>query len=201
VVLWAPQIYFNHCNIKVCCPLCQKPASPHGWSDSIRRICGLYGTYYLCGSRFKCTDCAGGWVSGWHCQQHRKLTQQCHPVVLQQPDVTYTYELCDKQLAPAARVFLLVALTLPDWILYTPDAAPPQGSRLAVHTALQRWVCRLQPYPVKLRISSSSSSSSSSSIINTSSRRHCSTCWCTTAECASKHWVGPSSLWALQQLG
>jgi hypothetical protein len=30
VVLWAPRIYFNHCNIKGRCHLCQKPASPHG---------------------------------------------------------------------------------------------------------------------------------------------------------------------------
>jgi hypothetical protein len=63
VVLWAPQIYFNHCNVKVCCPLCKKPAGPHGWSG-IRRICGLYGTYYLCGSRFICRDCDGK-CNGW----------------------------------------------------------------------------------------------------------------------------------------
>jgi len=41
------------------CPLCSKKAGAHGWGNGLRRICGLYGTYYLIGTRHICRDCEG----------------------------------------------------------------------------------------------------------------------------------------------
>lgn len=67
LVIWAPRIYFNHLDdaAAVKCPLCSKNAGAHGWGNGLRRICGLYGTYYLIGTRHIWRNCEGETVILW----------------------------------------------------------------------------------------------------------------------------------------
>ena len=59
VVLFAPHLFWPGL-VEIKCPLCGSKAIAHGWSTSIRRITGLFGVWYLNGTRYKCTDCTGG---------------------------------------------------------------------------------------------------------------------------------------------
>lgn len=58
LVVFAPSIYWNG-QFQVCCPCCKKPAQAQGWNNDVRRICGLMGTMYLVGTRYRCVDCPG----------------------------------------------------------------------------------------------------------------------------------------------
>lgn len=58
VVIFAPSVYWNG-QFQVCCPCCKRPAQLHGWNNDIRRICGLLGTFYLIGARYRCINCPG----------------------------------------------------------------------------------------------------------------------------------------------
>lgn len=58
LVLWAPAIFWPTLAV-VKCPLCSQPASPLGWSTSMRRICGLHTNWYVVGQRHICRNCSG----------------------------------------------------------------------------------------------------------------------------------------------
>lgn len=58
LVVFAPSVYWNG-QFQVCCPCCKRPAQMHCWSDDVRRVCGLLGTYYLIGARYRCVGCPG----------------------------------------------------------------------------------------------------------------------------------------------
>jgi hypothetical protein len=61
LVVWASKHYFNHLGAAaaVKCPLCSEPANLHSWGRHLRRICALYGTYFLVGTQHICKDCEG----------------------------------------------------------------------------------------------------------------------------------------------
>jgi hypothetical protein len=58
LVIFAPSHYWNG-QFQVLCPCCKRPARLHGWTDDVRRVCGLIGTIYLVGARYKCEGCPG----------------------------------------------------------------------------------------------------------------------------------------------
>lgn len=58
LVIFAPSHYWNG-QFQVLCPCCKRPARLHGWTADVRRICGLLGTFYLVGARYKCEGCPG----------------------------------------------------------------------------------------------------------------------------------------------
>jgi hypothetical protein len=58
VVLLGPDIFWPGL-MQIRCPLCSEVAAPHGWSDTYRRVKGLYSTYFLAGRRYKCVGCKG----------------------------------------------------------------------------------------------------------------------------------------------
>ena len=58
LVVFAPDIYWDKL-VTVCCPLCKKQASPHGWCPQLRRVCGLQHTYFVIGRRYRCDGCTG----------------------------------------------------------------------------------------------------------------------------------------------
>eukprot|EP00878_Enallax_costatus_P021016 GHUV01022233.1.p1 GENE.GHUV01022233.1~~GHUV01022233.1.p1 ORF type:complete len:158 (-),score=35.12 GHUV01022233.1:100-573(-) len=58
LVIFAPSHYWNG-QFQVLCPCCKRPARLHGWNDDVRRVCGLLGTFYLIGARYKCEGCPG----------------------------------------------------------------------------------------------------------------------------------------------
>jgi hypothetical protein len=59
LVLFAPHLFWPGL-VHPCCPLCSRRATPHGWSTSIRRVTGLFGVWYVNGTRYLCKDCPGG---------------------------------------------------------------------------------------------------------------------------------------------
>ncbi len=58
LVLFAPHLFWPGL-VRLKCPLCLRPATPHGWSTSLRRITGVHGTYYVNGTRYICMGCPG----------------------------------------------------------------------------------------------------------------------------------------------
>lgn len=58
VVLLGPDVFWPGL-VQIRCPLCSEVAAPNGWSDSYRRVKGLYNTYFLAGRRYKCVGCKG----------------------------------------------------------------------------------------------------------------------------------------------
>jgi hypothetical protein len=56
LVICAPDIYWK---VKVCCPLCERAAKPHGWCPGLRRVHGVQHTYYIAARRYRCDNCPG----------------------------------------------------------------------------------------------------------------------------------------------